>query len=392
MLLRALRAAAVAALASWGLLVALCVIGWLSTSATTTPLSSAVGVGSLAWSMAHLGPVTDGAVTISVIPLGLVLLPLAVIAWCARGLVADLDDDRSPRIDALGGIRRMSAAALGGFVACYGVLGLVVALLGRLVPVHPVWWQTLLGSLAVALVGLVVGTRRALARPGFAPLWRDQLLTLVPLSARRGMAVGLQGAAALLLAGLVPVIGALATHLGQVSAVQRELHPGIVGGALLLLGQLMLVPNLAAWGLSWLAGPGFGIGVDSSFTWTHSSSVLLPNIPILGALPDSGAHSPLWMLAGLVPVGIGAWTAHRALGTVSTLSATRTKVLAVAFAVAVALLGALLALVLSGGALGTRALADVGPRALLSALALLGELGLGAVLLLGWNVLRFNRR
>lgn len=392
MLLRAVRAAAVAALVSWGLLVVLCLVGWISTSASTTSAASAVGVGSLAWSMAHLGPVSDGTTTISVIPLGLVAWPLLVLARSARTLVTDLDDDRSPRVDALGGIRTLSAAALGAFVATYAALGVVIALVGRLVPVHPVWWQTLLGSLLVAVVGLVVGVRHAVARSSFAPLWRDQVLTLLPVSARRGMAIGLRGTLALLVAGLVPALGTFVAHLGQVAQVQRELSPGVVGGALLVLGQLLLLPNIAAWGLSWLAGPGFGIGVDSSFTWTHSSSVLLPNIPVLGALPDSGEQSVLWALAGLVPVAIGAWTAHRALGTVSTLSATRTKVQAVVVSVATAVVGALLVLVLSGGALGTRALADVGPRALLAGAALLAELGLGAAVVLVWSLLRFNRR
>lgn len=392
MLLRAVRAAAVAVLVSWGTLVVLCVVGWLSTSATTTPMSSAVGVGSLAWTMANLGPVTDGTTTISLLPLGLVAWPLLVVARAVRPLADDLAADDSPRLAPLGGVRTITATSLGAFVGTYVALGVVVQALGRLVPVHAVWWQALLGTVLVPVVGLVAGLRRPLAAADVAPRWRDQLKAAFPVAVRRGIVVGLRACAALLAAGLVPVAVSFATHLGQVADVQSGLHPGIVGGLLLVLGQLLLLPNAAAWGLSWLAGPGFTMGTGSSFTWTSSSSVLLPNIPVLGALPDSGSHSALFALAVLVPVAVGAWTGWRALGTVSRLSAARAKIQVVAVAVASAAAFAMTALVLSGGALGTRALADIGPRALASSLALLVELAVGAAAVLGWSLWRFNRR
>lgn len=392
MLLRAVRAAAVAVLVSWGTLVVLCVVGWLSTSATTTPMSSAVGVGSLAWTMANLGPVTDGTTTISLLPLGLVAWPLLVVARAVRPLADDLATDDSPRLDLVGGVRTITATSLGAFVGTYVALGLVVQVLGRLVPVHAVWWQALLGTVLVPVVGLVAGLRRPLGAADVAPRWHDQLKAAFPVAVRRGIVVGLRACGALLAAGLVPVAVSFATHLGQVADVQSGLHPGIVGGLLLVLGQLLLLPNAAAWGLSWLAGPGFTMGAGSSFTWTSSSSVLLPNIPVLGALPDSGSHSPLFALAVLVPVAVGAWTGWRALGTVSRLSAARAKIQVVAVAVASAAAFAMTALVLSGGALGTRALADIGPRALASSLALLVELAVGAAAVLGWSLWRFNRR
>ena len=83
-----------------------------------------------------------------------------------------------------------------------------------------------------------------------------------------------------------------------------------------LLLVLLIAPNLAAWGSSYLLGPGFALG---SGTVVAPSGVALgpvPAVPVLAAVPDVRG-SPTWLLSVLaVPVLCGllvGWTRRPAL-------------------------------------------------------------------------------
>src|SRR6185437_3406014 len=62
------------------------------------------------------------------------------------------------------------------------------------------------------------------------------------------------------------VLVAVLLVLGHVLELHRALEPGVAGGAVLTLGQALLLPNLVVWAAAGLAGPGFAVGSATSVT------------------------------------------------------------------------------------------------------------------------------
>ncbi|WP_409485028.1 DUF6350 family protein [Arsenicicoccus dermatophilus] len=388
---RPARAALVAVLSSWVPLALLTVVGWAGSARTTVGWGDALGVASLAWVTAHLGSLRVGEATVALAPLLLTLLPLAACAAAGRSLAGPVQDDRSPRISRLGGMRQGVVALLGCFVLTYAALGLAVSAHAATMPVSPVWPTTVAGCLLVPLVGGAVGLRREIASRELAPAWHDKTVQLVPVPVRRSLSAGLQGVGALLLVGLLPVAFTLTVHLGRVRDLTGELDAGLLGTVVLALAQLAWLPNVAAWGLSWLAGPGFTVGLGSAYTWQESRSGLLPMVPVLGALPDNGMLPSWVMAAGALPVVVGALTTRWATSRVSALAPFAGKALAALGAWVVLVLGTAVVLWVSGGSLGAKALAEIGPRVLPTTAAVAGETALGGLLMLALVWRRYHR-
>jgi hypothetical protein len=189
----------------------------------------------------------------------------------------------------------------------------------------------------------------------------------------------LMAALVLVAAGALLLTATTAVHLGRVITLHQALDPGRVGGGVLTLGELGLVPNGVMWCVAFLAGPGVWLGAGSLVSPGGASLGLLPLVPVLGAVPAPGAL-PLWLWAVLlVPALVGGllgwWVVSRtSQPDDSTLTCVRQAVLA-----AVLTAGVLTVLAwLSGGAAGPGSLAQVGPSPWRVALALAGELGAGA--------------
>jgi hypothetical protein len=208
---------------------------------------------------------------------------------------------------------------------------------------------------------------------------------------RRGLRPGLEGAATLVVTGLVVVVAMLVTHFDSVRNLQGELGTGLVGGTFLAVAQVFVLPNLGMWAVSFVAGTGFSAVEGASVTWTGARSSVMPMAPVLGALPEPGAFPGLLPLVVLVPVAVGVFVGWRALRSVARLSGLRTKltVTGVAVAVTAGLVGLVDAV--GGGSLGTGRLSDMGAPAGRMALALLVEVALGAALVLGWDRWKLRR-
>lgn len=92
-------------------------------------------------------------------------------------------------------------------------------------------------------------------------------------------------------------------HFDVVLDLTRVVEPGIFGGLVLLIGQILYLPNLAAATLSFFSGAGVSIGAGSLLSpFTHRIDEI-PAIPILGALPAQS--SPFLALFALLIIALG---------------------------------------------------------------------------------------
>lgn len=374
------------AVGTWLVLVLPALLVWVVAPLTTVPWGQAVAVASAGWFLAHGIPVAVGGVSVSLAPLGLLLLVLAVTTRSLRRLL----DSTEAAAPGTTWERLLVARILPGYAGGYGLAAIAFWLLTLAGPVrpHPL---LLLGVLWVPLVAAAICLVRRHLRGETTPLIGG-LLDRLPRWATRAVGPGLQGALALVTLGAVLVVAAMVARLGEVTGLHSALAPGFVGGVALVVGQLLLAPNLALWGLAWLAGPGFSIASGSSITLAAAHPGLMPMLPVLGALPSGGSFPGWFVMALALPVLVGVAISWRATRDLARLSSWRTKLLTSATAAALATVVVTVLTALGSGSVGIDRLRSVGPSPLLLGVAVLGELLLGVLLHIGVDRLRQHRR
>lgn len=392
--LRSAMAGGSAALVSL-LIIALPVLfAWVASSESTGDWPAVLAVGSCAWLLANGADLSTGSAAISLTPWLLTAIPLVVATIAARRILMQLDDDRPRRYEALGGLRRDIADVGLSFVSSYAAVGLVVALATADDPLHAsifgsVLSTAVLGALSV-LVALVREFRGQVVSvaPDLAAVLRARL----PVYLRRAVSPALWGVLAVFGAGLVLAVVTVVMQLDRIGRLYDALGADPVGISMLTLGQLMVLPNVALWAASWMAGPGFGFGPGTAITWSHSNPGILPLLPGLGAVPNPGPMPGGLWLSVLVPVGAGVLVGWRALRGVSRLSSWQVKAQVAVAACVIAALVLTAASALAGGSIGAARLSGVGAPPLSFGLALLAELLLGALLTVPASHLRATRR
>jgi hypothetical protein len=371
------------------------VLGWLTGTGSGVDWSRAVRLGVAAWlaSMNVAIDLPDG--TFALTPLGLSVVPVAA-CWLSARRMAQALDPNGERIAAGFGRARPQAApprAIATFVVTFSVLVTVLAAVAGTPQARPVLWQAAVSGAVLSTLAAFAGsaaweTGRVLDGVRLV-IWRAARRLRLPAGVRRlgrpavvGLGVHLSVSAALL--GLA-VVGSLPA----IWDVHSALDPGLVGGVLLVLLQLVLLPNAVVWAAAFLAGTGFAVGAGTSVTPAASDLGPLPALPLLAALPGPGGM-PGWLwvgLAGPLVAGIclGVSYGRRAAGRHSPSS----RVLGVARAVgdvvaAAAIAGAGMTVLawLAGGAAGPGRLSTVGPAPLLVGAALAAELAVGGLLAL----------
>jgi hypothetical protein len=345
---------AIAACAAAGtgmvILTLLVLAGWIAgphAGLGLTGLTGVLRVAAALWLIGHhVGFTLHGAGRIGLLPLGLVLLPGALL-WRAGRWVA--------RTGGVCRLRHVGYAAL-ALAAPYTLVAAALALTSRSVLAAPSLPQAVIASFLLALTAGGLGGARALAP------WA-QLADL--MSARlRSVIAGTVGSLAVLAgAGAVLAGASLGAHLGEFSSVNGLLAPGAVGAALLLLVQLAYVPNAVIWAVAFTLGPGFAFGTGTVVAPTGSALGPLPAFPMLASLPqglDTGA--PAWLSVAVLGLPFLAG----AIGGLLLARAAPTPVLEAAplwgFACG-ALTGCVLGVLaaFAGGSLGDGRLAAVGP-------------------------------
>jgi hypothetical protein len=272
-------AAVAAALAGLALLTLIVLVGWIAAPHAGVGLTGVLRTAALLWLIGHhVGFALPGAGRIGMLPLGLVLLPGALLWRAGRWVV---------RAGGVSRLRHVGYAAL-ALALPYGVLAGVLALASRSAREAPSAPQAVICGFLLALVAGGLGGARALAP------WA-QLTRLLP-DRPRSVIIGMTGALGLLTVGGA-LLGAvsLGTHLGEFANLSRSLEPGAIGSVLLLVTQLAYLPNAILWAIAYTLGPGFAFGAGTLVTPTGASLGQLPAFPLLAALPPGVHGTSAWL-------------------------------------------------------------------------------------------------
>jgi len=374
-------AACAAAGAGLAALTLLAAIGWIA--APHTSLGGGIpGVLRTAiqlWLVGHhVGFHLHGTGNVGLLPLGLVLLPGALLWRSGRWVV------RFGRVQRL---RHVGYAAL-ALALPYGLLAGALAVASRTALSAPSPAQAAGAGFGLAFVAGGLGGARALAPWG-------RLIALLPDRARC-LVVGAAGTLAVLAGAGALLAGiSLVLHAAEFRLATDELSPGPVGAGLLLLAGLAYLPNAVIWAMAYVIGPGFAFGVGTVVAPTGSVLGPLPVFPMLAALPagtHAGGADPAMLSLLAVPYLAGALGGLLTVRTAPSPTIEAAPLWGLASGATAGCVAGLLALV-SGGPLGTGRLATVGPSAWQVALVAALEMGVAAAITAGIaNWLLIHRR
>jgi hypothetical protein len=370
--LSAAASGAVAALLTLVPVVILASLVWVTTADARLGWVDAVLAGMSFWLLGHGVPVLLSTGVLGLVPLGALVGVLLIGTWSAgRATWGPAEHGH-----------RSALRAAGGWAAGYAMVIAVVGVLALAGPADPHIARWLAATVGLPAVMALTGMVRSLDHDDV-----DELLEQlwVPAALRRGWRPALHTTAVLLGAGTLAAVAAAGLAAGDVWALQRELRPGLVGGGVLALLQVLALPNIGLWVVSFVAGPGFSVVEGAAVTWDGSSSALMPMIPVLAAHPEAAVFPAATPVVAAVIVALGGWLGWQSLAATARLASLRAKALTIlSAAVSTGVLVGLLDWV-GGGALGMDRLAAVGAPAGLMALTVTGWLLLGACLVLVWD-------
>lgn len=263
-------------------------------SAATSGWTAAVPVASRLWLLGHGVPLPTGGATVTLVPLGITAAAVfAVFVSARRTIVPTRSAFWSATLTYVCGVLLVA-------LATGSTSGLQTACAA-------------LGGVAVALVGLAGGLLTG-PEPGPFTTQTRALVARVPTLLRTGTRGAATSVAALaILSGLLTLVWVL-IGWSTIGDVLSDLRLDTASSVSLGIAQLALLPNLAVYAATWLAGPGFSVGAGTHFGPDLVTSGPLPAIPLLGALPTptTGGGVALWAPVLVVLAGVcGGWAVSR---------------------------------------------------------------------------------
>ena len=341
---------------------------------------------SLTYPAGTVGPEESGGL-LSLIPLGLTLIPFFLCWRAGRRLARACYTDQlwQALLGALGTYALLGTAAA-YFSANEDVSISLVA--GALIPLVSAGLGVIIGARMeagswVRLIG--VDLTDWIARTSQHSRWAGSYLW----AAVRAGVVGIVAAVGL---AAVLFVVALAVSWAEIATVYQKLDAGIIGGIVLTVAQLGLLPNLVLWTLAWASGAGFSIGTGSMISPLETTVGPLPAVPVLAALPTGQLEFAYAAL--LIPVAAGVlagwwflregenhfdeWLSIKIRARWFTASAS-TVCLGVVIGVVSGLLAAAIALI-ARGSLGIGRFVEIGPDPLWTGIWVAAEVAVGAVI------------
>lgn len=350
--------------ALWAALIGLVIVAIPVFLTQVASPSSSSGWGSVlrsssaAWLVANDVPIRLGAVWYSLLPWGLLVIPVVLLVlagrWAAHVSHAKTRGER--------------AVVIATAVIVYALLGLVASLISGTESVATSATRSAITTAVVALLAFGWGVLRARIAA--------RRVALSPTRRIIGQAAGL---AIIVLIAVSSVIFLVALLTGFPTAIdmQTALNAGPVGGLVLLLLGIGYLPMMLTWTLAYSAGSAVTIGagaVVSPFV-PNSVPTELPPFPLLAALP-SGSSTAQWFLPVLLVgagVLVGIWISRRIV-----LPALQRAGVAAASS-GIAAIAVLLAVLMSNGSVGVERLRDLGPAPVLTALLVFVLLCVGSI-------------
>ncbi|QZY29888.1 cell division protein PerM [Nocardioides coralli] len=361
----------------------LAVTGWFLTDAGAHGLPrDALRVGAHGWLMAHGSGVSVRGTLVTVVPL-LVTVLSAWATWRIGQRVGQAVSGHGPDADQISDGERDWTVPVSTFwfTAGYVAVATVTLALAATPATQPSGPRTVAWSVALAVLA---GGSAIAVGSGRAAIWSAML----PGNLRATAAACRAVLRSVLLAALVVFLTALLLDVATAVNVLASLQLGTGEAVVMALVAVLLVPNATVFSAAYLLGPGFTVGTQTLVSPTLVVTGPLPAVPLLAALPDSGAV-PAWAvgLVAIPPVAaaVGAALAQRRR---PTLRWEEGALRGCAGGVAAGLLLGWLATV-AGGAAGPGRLQVVGPLSsdvLVHAITSLGIGGLvGGLVMTGWQ-------
>jgi hypothetical protein len=121
----------------------------------------------------------------------------------------------------------------------------------------------------------------------------------ISTSALPAIKIGTSVVVSLLLFSSLLLAGALAFGWIEVLRLYQALSLSLLGGIVVTIGQLALLPNLIGFGAAWVSGAGFAIGAGSYVSPLASQLGPLPALPVFAAIPTAGLERGI--IFALVP-------------------------------------------------------------------------------------------
>lgn len=295
--------AASAAAIGLAMLTTLTLVGWIAAPPTTfgDDIVDVFRIAVRMWLVGHHVELVTPDGRMGLFPIGLLVLP---------GLLLYHSGSRLVRACGLVRLRHAAQAAL-ALASPYAAIAGTLALIGRDDTVQPSMLQALVTGFLLAFLAGGLGALRQLLKERRIP-WRG-VLAFLPLRLR-AVVSGLFSASAVLAAtGAALFFSGLAAGFPEAVETTRGLAPGVVGGVLLFVIQLLYLPNAVIFGVAYAAGPGFAFGADTVVAPTGVALGPLPELPMLAALPDNGPAPALSLVTLLAPFAAGAVGGWRSL-------------------------------------------------------------------------------
>jgi len=313
-----------------------------ATGNTGDPMRAALWI----WLGAHqlpfaltLPPGNDAGL-LSYLPLGALIFPVMAIRNGVKRTIDRLDGDSS-----------LFPLARTLFAFLYSVIGTIFAFLSATDAVKPIWYLTPVILLPLSLISAATVGRKLIF--GQAVLFSSRIISL--------------------LLGISSIVFGLSlfTNITTVKNLVIILQPGILGGLLLLLLNILYIPNAVVATLGYFSGTGFAIGSASIISPVSFQLNSLPAFPLLGSVPKATNPYALFGIAVVIFAGavLAIWT--------TSLS---TRVLIQSLFGSVIILAAIS--YAGSGALITKSMSAMGVSPWKFTLSVGGELVIGALLAL----------
>ena len=370
---------------------------WFADGFTNRDFASLARLGGQGWLLIHGVPLTltfpagtlgseASSGVLSLFPLGLTLIPFFLSGRAGRRRA------RASYTDQLW-------QALAGALGTYAVLGGAAAHFSANDDVSIPLAAAILVPLIPAGLGLFIGARREsgswvrligmdltdwISRTSQHSRWAGSYVWSV-------IRAGVVGITAVLGFSALLVTVALAMSWAEIVSVYQHLDAGLIGGVVLTVVELGLMPNFVGWALGWTSGAGFSIGTGSVISPLETTVGPLPALPVLAALPTGGAAHTVAFLMLPVAAGVlaGWWFLREGENHFDEWLSLKIRARWFTAAASTLLLGVFVGLVagilaaaavlISGGSAGIGRFVDVGADPLWTGLWIAAEVAVGVV-------------